>query len=100
MHGTGKEKRTEADVAVRRSVPVRRILHDSVERLRPVVLDAERHGVGKKFFERVGRHALDAVGVDAVQELLESEDGDSDARTGHSFRRHLAREEPPDQRGN
>src|ERR1035437_8684825 len=43
VHGTGKEKRTEPDVAVGRDVPARRIFHDAVERLRPVVFDAQRH---------------------------------------------------------
>ncbi len=46
-----------------------------------MVLDAERHGVRKKFFESVGRHCLEALGVDAIHELLESEDGGVDAGT-------------------
>src|ERR1700724_875556 len=100
VHGTGKEEWTEADIAVRRNVPVGRIFYYSVEGLCPVVLDAQRHGVGEKFLERVGRHALVAVGIDAIHELLKSEDSDSRARTGHGLRRHLAREEPPDQDGN
>ena len=41
VHRTGKEKRTEADVAIRRNVPTRRVFDYSVERLRPVMLDAE-----------------------------------------------------------
>src|SRR6266852_4747452 len=100
VHGTGKEKRTEANVAVRRNVPAWRIFYDSVERLCPVVLDAERHGVREKFFEGAGRPAPDAVRADAIHELLEAEDSDSGARAGHGLRRHLARKQPPDQRGN
>jgi len=100
VHGTGKEERTEADIAVRRNVPAGRIFYYPVESLRPVMLDAQRHGIRKKLFERVGRHALDAVGINAIHELLKSEDSDSGARAGYSLRRHLAREEPPEQGGN
>src|ERR1035437_7300728 len=89
VHGTRKEKRTETDVAVWRGVAAWRIFHDAVERLRPMVFDAQRHGVGEEFFERVGRHALDAIGVDAVHEFLESEDRDCSARAGDSLRGHL-----------
>ena len=37
------------------------------------MLDAQRHGVGKIFFERVGWHALQTVGIDAVHEFLKAE---------------------------
>jgi len=61
-----------------------------------MMFDAQRHRVGKKFFEGVWRHDFEVVGVDAVHELLKSEDGDVNARAFQSFRRHDASKKPPD----
>src|ERR1035441_10075812 len=63
VHGTGKEKRTEPDVAVGRDVPARRIFHDAVERLRPVVFDAQRHGVGEKLDRKSTRLNSSHLGI-------------------------------------
>ena len=99
--GTGKEKWIEAGVAVRRNVPAWRILDDALEGLSPVMLDSKRHGVRQKLFEGLkGRHPLDPVGVDPIHELLEPQHGDLRSDSRQSFRCHLAREQPPDQRGN
>ena len=59
-----------------RHIPLRRILHNPGEFLRPRVLDTQGHRIGQVFFESIRRHAFEPVGIDAVHEFLESEDLD------------------------
>src|SRR5258706_5134266 len=100
MHRRTEKYGIEAHaVAIARAyVPTRRIFYDAGEGLRPVMLYAEGHRVGEEFLERVGRHCLQPVGVDAVHELLESEYGSVSAGSFESLCRHHAGEEPPDHR--
>src|SRR5258708_25347508 len=80
-------------------VPAWGIFYDAGESLCPVMFYAQRHGVGKKLFEGVGRHCLQAFAVYAVHEFLESEHLRVNARSFQSLRRHHAGEEEPDDGG-
>src|SRR6185437_3124256 len=76
--------------AVSAFVPSWRILHDSLKCFCPAMLYAECHCVGQKLLECVGRHALQPVGIDAIHELLETENLDAGAYALHAARRHNA----------
>ena len=65
----------------------------------PVLLDAEGHGVRQEFFEGVGRHALDAVAIDAGHEFLEAETLDASARAADGFGGQAAAKEEDDEGG-
>src|ERR1035438_5154930 len=91
MHGAGEEDGIEAHIRRRSHVPCGLVLRDSLEGLGPAVLDAQRHGVRQKLLEGIGRHALQAVGVHAVNELLEAEDLNLGAHALQRLRSHGAR---------
>ena len=76
---------------------LRRIFHDPGKRLRPVVLHAQSHRIGQKFFERGRRHQFQPLAIHAIHELLEAEHRDPRPRSLHRLGRHHARKQPPDQ---
>ena len=63
-----------------------------------MVLDAERHGVGKVLLERVGRHSLQTVGIYAVHEFLKSENRNRSAAAEQRLCAHHPGEQIPDDR--
>ena len=64
------------------------------------MLHSERHGIRQVFFKGVRRHAFQAVGVHPIHELLKSQHRNTGTRSLQRFRRHFAREQPPDDGGN
>ena len=56
----------------------------------------ERHGVGKIFLERVGRHAFQTVGIDPVHEFLKTKNRDTGASAAQGFCGHHAGKQIPD----
>src|SRR5690242_20286504 len=63
-----------------RDIPAGLVLHNAGKSLRPVMLHAQRHGKGQELLKSVGRHALDAVRIHPVHELLKAEDSHAGAR--------------------
>src|SRR6202007_439599 len=62
--------------AVAALIPLRRLGVDALEGFAPVFLDAEGHGEGEKLFEHFGRldGAVETIGFDVGEEILEAED--------------------------
>src|SRR5208283_118958 len=78
---------TRAEIAL---VPLRRLGIDVLEGIAPVFLDAEGHGEGEKFFKhfRSFDHAIEAIGFDVIQEILEAKNAFERASTRLRVRGH------------
>src|SRR5208283_5901290 len=56
-------------------IPLRRLRINVLEGVAPVLLDAERHGKGQKLLKHFRRfdHAIEAVRLHVIQEILETQ---------------------------
>src|SRR5581483_438506 len=95
VHAVAEQDRVEV-AGVGADVPAWRVLDDSGELLRPLLLQAEGHGVRQEFFKRIGWHAAEAVGIHAVNEFLEAAYRHPGARARHTLGGHVASEQPDD----
>src|SRR5271157_5976053 len=76
-----------AEVAL---IPLRRLSVNILEGVAPVFFDAEGHGEGEKLLKHFRRfdHAIEAIGFDVIQEILETQNALESASAGLRVRGH------------
>ena len=64
------------------SIPTGRLGVNILEGFAPIFFDAEGHGEGQEFFEHFGSldHAIEAIGFDMSEKILEAENAFEGAR--------------------
>jgi len=103
-HGTevvGEGVWVEAGAKTATLVPLGGLRVDALEGAAPIFFDTQSHGERKELFEHFGRfdHAIEAVGLDVGEKILEAEDAFESAGTGLRTRGHNQAEAADDKAG-